>query len=72
MTNGMHCFTTATLRGVLCMVIGLLLLLHTLGLFHAWLNIILMVGAFGLIVYGALAAQVPQEVMKLIKSAKKE
>jgi len=65
--QGMHCFTSATLRGAVLMAVGFLLLLYTFGLFHAWLNLIIMISAIAMIVYGAVLTQVRQEIMKLIK-----
>lgn len=61
----MHCFSGRTLRGLILVIVGLLLLFHSLGLFHAWLNLLFVIGSILIVAYGSLMANLPQQIMKL-------
>lgn len=70
MSEDMSCMSTRTLRGIILLVLGFILLLHSVGLFQQSLNLLIIIGSIALIAYGAVLAQVPQHIMRLIKGHK--
>lgn len=70
MAEDMSCMSTRTLRGTILLVVGLILLLHSVGLFQQSLNLLIIIGSIALIAYGAVLSQLPQYIMRLIKGHK--
>jgi hypothetical protein len=48
-----HCMTNKTIKGIVLMALGTLILLHTWGWFEKWLPHLISLGALALLVYGA-------------------
>jgi hypothetical protein len=61
-----YCVESKTLRGTILLVVGILLLLHSFGLFRS-LNLLIIIGSIALIVYGAVLANIPQHIQKWFK-----
>ena len=55
-------------RGIVFMTIGLVILLHTLGIFEQWLSALIVIFAAYMIFYGAMMAEVPHHVAEWIRS----
>jgi len=60
-----------SIKGIIYMALGLILLLHTLG-FLRGLNFILILLAIAIIAYGFMQAQVYEKVMSFIKKSQKK
>lgn len=71
MENNTSFMDKKTFRGILFMTIGMVILLHTLGIFEQWLSALIVIFAAYMIFYGAMMAQVPHHVAEWVRSMRK-
>lgn len=63
-------YLTNTQKGILFIIGGSIILLHTMGFLAKGLDIIIIVSAIGMIIYGFILADYYDKVKKLIGSQK--
>lgn len=59
-----------TLRGIVIMIAGLGLLLHTLGIIQTGINLVLILASVAMIIYGFITSGLQQVIHKIIKEYK--
>lgn len=56
-----------SLRGLILIIIGAILLLHTLGLIEQGLNMLLIIASLSMIVYGTVTSGIYTMIKQLLK-----
>ncbi len=65
-------YLTKDQKGILLIITGSVLLLHTMGFLAKGLDIIIIIGALGLIIYGFILADYYQKIQAFIKKYEKK